>query len=510
LLRIVGELQYAPFKQRKDDRQAEEPEQEADEVDDGVAGGALAARVSGVPKPVAESVTVTAEAPLLDTNQMQQAQIIVRHDFRSTAFWKPDIVTGANGTATISLAYPEALTTWRATARAVTADSRVGRASSTTRTTQPLLVRLEAPRFFVAGDRSTVSAVINNNGDQAVTVSPALDATGVTITDSAPHSIDVPAHGEARADWTIAAEQPGSATLHVSARSSGDGDAMERSITVYEHGIEKLIARSGKLRGDEALVRLDLPAARRDTSVAVQISPSLAVTMIDAVPYLVEYPYGCTEQTMSRFLPAAIVARTLARSGLDRSDVERRLTGGTARLDDVMRQSLQRLYDFQHGDGGWGWWKEGEPDAYMTAYVVWGFAVARDADIAVDDAAINRAAAWLDERLVKYDDDPNDQAWQLHALAAWRHATKHEPTEPERRAFANAYARREHLSAFSRALLALAAHHFGDTDRANVLIRNLENGVTIDRAPDRSVLVKGSSSTAETIATAHWGSDSSW
>jgi len=83
LLRIVGELQYAPFKQRKDERQAEEPEpQEADEVDDGVAGGALAARVSGVPKPVAESVTVTAEAPLLDTNHMQQAQIIVRHDFR--------------------------------------------------------------------------------------------------------------------------------------------------------------------------------------------------------------------------------------------------------------------------------------------------------------------------------------------------------------------------------------------------------------------------------------------
>jgi len=62
------------------------------------------------------------------------------------------------------------------------------------------------------------------------------------------------------------------------------------------------------------------------------------------------------------------------------------------------------------------------------------------------------------------------------------------------------YDRREELSAYSRALLALAAHDLGDTDRANVLIRNLENGVVIDR----------SGATAEAIATAHWGSDTSW
>src|ERR1051325_2339144 len=232
--------------------------------------------------------------------------------------------------------------------------------------------------------------------------------------------------------------------------------------------------------------------------------------MIDAVPYLIGYPYGCTEQTMSRFLPAAIVTRTLVRSGLDRGEVERRLTGGGARLEDVMQASLRRLYDFQHPDGSWGWWKEDESNVFMTAYVVWGFALAREADFAVDDAAVDRAARWLDEHLVKSEDDPNDQAWQLHALAAWRRATKQAATGPERRAFENVYDRREHLTPYSRALLPLAAHDFGDVEHANVLVRNLENGVTIDRAPDRSVLVQSSSSTAETMATAHWGSDSFW
>jgi len=462
---------------------------------------------------VAESITVTAAAPLLahpPPATPAKPEIVVRHDFRSTAFWKPDIVTGGDGTVTLSVAYPEALTTWRATARAVSVESQFGMGSAVARTNLPLLVRLEGPRFFVAGDRSTVSAVINNNGDEAVTVTPSLDATGVTITASAPATIEVPPHGAARADWTIAAEHPGTATLRVSGRTSTGGDAMEKSFTVYEHGIEKLIAHSGRLHGSEALVRLDLPAARRDTSLVVRITPSLAVAMIDALPYLVDYAYGCTEQTMSRFLPAAIVARSLTRSGLDRGEVERRITGGDRRLDDIIRASLDRLRDFQHANGGWGWWQEDESNAHMTAYVVWGFAVAREGEIAVDDAAVERAARWLDEALPNLDDDPNEQAWVLHAVTAWRRATKHGASEPERRAFENSYQRREHLTAYSRALLALAAHDLDDVNRANVLTRNLENGMEIDRAPDRSVLFHGSSSVAETMPTAHWGSDSFW
>src|SRR6185369_15112828 len=94
------------------------------------------------------------------------------------------------------------------------------------------------------------------------------------------------------------------------------------------------------------------------------------------------------------------------------------------------------------------------------------------------------------------------------ALAAW-HA---KPTDAERTAFNNAYAKREKLSAYGRALLALAAHGFGEKERAQVLLRNLENGVKIDRAPDRSVVIGNADqpSAAETMATAHWGADRFW
>ncbi|HJW96233.1 MAG TPA: alpha-2-macroglobulin family protein [Thermoanaerobaculia bacterium] len=456
--------------------------------------------------PVAQAITVTAAAPMMkaakaDAKEPASIDVVVRSDFRSTAFWKPDVITDANGVATVKVDYPEALTEWRATARAATADSRFGMATSKSHTNQPLIVRLQAPRFFVVGDRSVVSAVINNNTDRAMHVTPSLDAAGVTITSEAAKSIDVPPRGEARADWTIAAEQQGTAKLRVRGTSDNEGDAMEKSFTVYEHGIDKLVAQSGKVRNGDALIKLELPHARRDTSLVVSVSPSLAAAMTDALPYLIDYPYGCTEQTMSRFLPASIVARTLTQQHLPRP-------AWMSKLGDVTKTSLARLYDFQHGDGGWGWWKDDDSQAFMTAYVLWGFAVAKEGGIDVRQDAAERGAEWLDNQLVQSEHDPNAQAWMLHALAAWRH----QPNEPERRAFASAYAKREQLSAYSRALLALAAHDFGDAERAQVLVRNLENGAKIDRSPDRSALIGNQEqpSPSETMGTAHWGAERFW
>lgn len=518
-LRASGsvESQRYLFEAKKEETETGESESDKDVaggVVGGVAGGALGRGN------VAESLTVTAMAPAMapppppapmaqardaldlekgarsDGAPEQAIDVQVRSDFRSTALWKPDVITDKSGTATVRVKFPEALTTWRATARAASATSQFGMASSTSRTNMPLIVRLQGPRFFVAGDRVMVSAVMNNNTDEPLSVTPALEVEGVTLADATRAPMNVPAHAEARMDWWVAAEKQGPAKLRVSARSSKYGDAMERTFTVYEHGIDKLIARSGKLRGGEAIVKLELPRERRATDLTVQIAPSLAVTMLDALPYLLEYPYGCTEQTMSRFLPAAMVARTVRKLGLD---PDARLP--KKRLQDVTNAGMARLYDFQHGDGGWGWWKEGDSDDFMTAYVVWGFAIARDGGLDVRADVVDRAAAWLETRLVSNERDPNQLAWMLHALSAWQ---KGVPSKAEKRAFDVVWENREKLSAYSRALAALSAHRWNDGERARTLIRNLEDGVLIDSAPDQSVLLKGETA-AETMATAHWG-----
>src|SRR5262249_18540909 len=153
----------------------------------------------------------------------------------------------------------------------------------------------------VVGDQATVSAVINNNTDKEMTVLPSVAAAGLQIgqMDSAVAQMKVPAKGEVRVDRPVTVQTTGLAKLKVVARSEEFGDAMENDYPIYEHGLEKLIAKSGKLRGDDTIVRLDLPKERKpgSTTLSVQVAPSMAVTMLDALPYLVNYPYGCTEQT---------------------------------------------------------------------------------------------------------------------------------------------------------------------------------------------------------------------
>src|SRR5262249_12455933 len=149
---------------------------------------------------------------------------------------------------------------------------------------------------------------------------------------------------------------------------------------------------------------LTVPHERKpgSTELVVQLSPSLAATMLDALPYLADYPYGCVEQTMSRFLPSVVVARTLSDLGVDLETLGRRaralaqrkdagaesgpvanspysypkgrpgemqtaaLASGLphpernpvfdrARLREMVCDGLQRLISFQHADGGWGW-----------------------------------------------------------------------------------------------------------------------------------------------------------
>jgi alpha-2-macroglobulin len=466
----------------------------------------------------------------------QEPAVQVRSDFRSTILWLPDVKTDADGTATVKVKYPDSLTTWSATARVVTAGNQFGIANSSTRTKQPLIVRLQAPRFFVVGDQVTVSGVINNNTNEPMTVMPELNADGLSVSgllvdgkavSSAQTPVQVKANSETRVDWLVAVNHASEAKLRVEARGSKYADAMEKTFTIFEHGIEKFVSRSGKMRGDSVSVKLDIPKDRRadSTKLTVQIAPSMATTMLDALPYLIDYPYGCTEQTMSRFLPAVITAKTLRDLGLKPEAAMYKIFGGIEEssasathpkgrrdlkeLDAITKQSLQRLYDFQHPDGGWGWWKDGDSDHFMTAYVVWGMNLARQAGIDVKSDVLERGAILLNNELVEEETNYDSQAWMLHSLAVHHALRKQaEVSKFQAVAFDNLWKNRDRLNAYTRALLALAAHHFGYREQAKTLIANLENGVKIDARPDTSIVQQGAqASDPSVIGTAHWGED---
>ena len=461
----------------------------------------------------------------------------VRSDFRSTILWQPSIKTGRDGKASVKVKFADSLTQWRATARAVSETNQFGIDTAKVQTQNPLIVRLQTPRFFVVGDQLTLSAIINNNTDEEMIVRPSLDTQGLQVLGHIDRSgktvkgkigpTKVPARSERRVDWLVYVSQGGHAKIRTSAKSSKHGDAMEKSFIIHEHGIEKFLAASGKMRGSEVMVNLNIPKERKkdSTRLSIQVTPSLAVTMLDALPYLIDYPYGCTEQTLSRFLPAVIVTKTLMDQGLKPGSIRDKVFGGIetrhtgkthpkgkkniAELDAMTRSGLDRLYDFQHSDGGWSWWKKGDSDHFMTAYVLWGLSLAQQSGLKVDRNVLKRAYRFLNKELVEAEEQHDLQAWILHALSTYHVVAKLKRVDKfQSKAFANLWKHKSQLNAYTRSLLALAAHHYRDNKRARILIENLENGVIVDKTPDTSIIQRGMKKSQQGVmTTAHWGED---
>jgi uncharacterized protein YfaS (alpha-2-macroglobulin family) len=181
--------------------------------------------------------------------------------------------------------------------------------------------------------------------------------------------------------------------------------------------------------------------------------------MMDALPYLAEYPYGCVEQTLSRFVPAAIAAKTARDLGLPKSRVP-------ANLDDMVGAGLKRLYGFQHSDGGWGWWQTDSTNRWMSAYVVYGLSLGRSAGLPVDSGVLERGRSYLTHHLGAALDNPEEHTWMVFALASTGGAPK--------AALNKAFERRSRLSKRGRALLALALIAAKDP-RARIAVENLDD-----------------------------------
>jgi uncharacterized protein YfaS (alpha-2-macroglobulin family) len=508
-----------------------------------MAMGAVASMPASAPAPsrrAMPSKSTTSEVSRMESKKMKDGSraqapgepapdqggvVVVRQDFRATAFWQPDIRTGKDGQAKVKVKYPDSLTAWKAQARALTIGSQFGQAQAVTRTKMPLIVRLQCPRFFLTGDKVTVSAVVNNNTDKKLTVAVSLKAQGLEAGGAASQTLSVPANAEARADWTVAVKNPGEAKILVQAKAGAYGDAMEKPFPVYEHGLEKFVAKAGKVRGAESVITLDLPRERnpKSTSLTLQIAPSLAVALLDALPYLFDYPYGCTEQTLSRFLPAVMVAKTIQDLGVKPAVLAKKMFGGVEKtfadkthpegpkdfkkLDDMVKQGLDRLYDFQHSDGGWGWWKEGNSDPYMTAYVFWGLTLADEAEVKVKPEILERANSYLHNALVQAENQPDLAAWMLFAQSKYKRKAF---CEHLAKAYNRVWDKRDKLNAYTRALFALASHQFGFKEKAQTLVRNLEDGVVRDEKPDTTVLHASGGSGETLMGTVHWGKESGY
>ena len=384
-------------------------------------------------------------------NDSSYAETTIRKEFKDTAFWQPDVVTGGDGKATVSFKLPDNLTTWRATARGVTADTRVGSVVQKTIARKDVIMRLEMPRFLTEGDTVTISGVVHNflKSDKSTKIS--LELNGAQLLDSPESTVTIHPNGEYRVDWRVQASTTGKLTLLAKALTDTESDAVEMTMDVMPHGLRRMAGNAITLtkNDEDQAFNLDVPG-RADTqarALRLEVSPSIAGALFGALDYLTSFPYGCTEQTMSSFVPNVVVAQTL-------KDIPTAKLRASNDLDEKVRKGLDRLYAYQHGDGGWGWWKDDKSDPFMTAYVVDGLTMAKRAGYQVDDWRHSQGREKLSALLTQGKNDngnPIDEETRAYMIYAFT-----ESGEGDTHFIDELYGKRNNLGPYGRALLALA------------------------------------------------------
>ncbi|MBI9074523.1 MAG: hypothetical protein JEZ02_03850 [Desulfatibacillum sp.] len=387
---------------------------------------------SADPEPIKSKTTgvaMMAEASSASAAEPQEENVHVRTEFADTAFWAGSLETDANGHAQVEFTMPENLTAWKIKAWAMGHGTRVGQGEAEVATSKDLLLRLQAPRFFVEGDEVVLSANIHNYLDDRVMVRAVLELDGECLDfagSGASKLLPVDAKGEERVDWRVKVVKEGEAIVRMKALTGEESDAMEMRFPVYVHGMEKTETYSGVIRPSQntASFTVDVPEKRRPeaTRLEVRYSPSLAGAMVDALPYLSDYPYGCTEQTLNRFLPTVITLNLLQSQGIDLGKLKEKHTNlnaqemgdaanraaqwkhwdenpvyDPAKVRDMAREGIKKLASMQNSDGGWGWFSGRGEYSYphTTATVVRGLLKAREAGADVPAEMINQGITWL-------------------------------------------------------------------------------------------------------------------
>jgi hypothetical protein len=484
----------------------------------------------------------------------------VRTQFADTALWVGEITTKVDGLAQFELTMPENLTTWKTRVWAMGAGTRVGEGSAEAVTTKNLLVRLQAPRFFVQRDEVVLSANVHNYLKTKKTVKVVLELDGnclapmalmeghgksshpsmmvtgplewqaLGVAAKAPvQTVEIEPKGEKRVDWRVKVVQPGQAVVRMKALSDEESDAMEMKFPVFIHGMLKTESFCGVIRpalgapnGDAncATVAIRVPAERlpEQSRLELRYSPTLAMAMIDALPYMVDYPYGCTEQTLNRFLPTVITQKILLNMEVNLKDIRDKQTNLNAQeigddkerakqwggvkdpwkknpvydeetVRDMVKAGLEKLLSMRCSDGGWGWFSGWGECSYphTTAVVVHGLQIARANDVALVPGMIEGGVAWLKNYQAKEVQELKNAAkktkpWKdrADALDAFVYMVLVDEKSDNKDMREFLYRDRIDLPVYAKAMFGMALHKVDDIEKRDMIIRNIEQFLVQD------------------------------
>lgn len=482
----------------------------------------------------------------------------VRTNFNETAFFYPHLVTDEKGEVTIKFKVPESLTKWKFRALAVTKELKTAYIEKSVVTQKEVMITAFAPRFVREGDKIYFSAKVTNLTEKDMMASTELILTDaiqdkkldLVASDKKIIEVNLKAGESKKVNWYFEVPKNLQAlTYRITAKTDSHTDGEEYTIPVLSNRI--LVTESVPLnvRGDSSksyvfknLVNSGNSSTIDHERLTLEITSNPAWYAIQALPYMMEYPYECAEQTFNRYYSNAIgahIANSDPRikkvfevwrdyqpdallSNLEKNEelkqilieetpwlrnaqneTERKRRLGV--LFDLNRMSnesdacINKLAKMQVSNGGWPWFDGGPDSRYITQYIVCGMGHLKRLGVDPNNTKLNNmmvaAVGYLDnqikrdyEELIKWKADmelDHLSYYHIQYLYARSFFPEIEVKQKDKEAYDYYYGQAEKFwlnkGIYMQGMIALAHHRGGNTTFATKVVKSLkENSVKSD------------------------------
>lgn len=480
----------------------------------------------------------------------KEEEVQVRTNFAETAFFFPDLRTDKEGNVLITFTMPESLTKWKLLGFAHNTDLMSGAFEKYVQTSKKLMVVPNVPRFLREGDTLILSAKVVNMdsvtqcGNVTLSFRNPFNNADLQIVEGAtaqPFEVK-PGQSQEVHFRVVVPQNLGAVTCRIVARNletPAFSDGEERTLPVLTNRI--LITESMPLhisgKGSKTfrfdrLEKSFLPTASNTLttqSLTLEFTPNPIWYAIQAMPYLMEYPYECNEQIFSRYYANTLATNIVNShprmkqvfdewlnatpdafcSQLEKNqELKSVLLEETPWVLDAQRESsrkqnvallfdlhrmakegknaCKKLEDRQNNDGGWSWFAGGQSSSYITEHIVAGIGHLNALGVksALKSNTLKKAISFIDREMNDY-----YQRWQkkehtsswgdIHYLYARSFFLDQKVNSTHLEAYNfnynNIKKNWKSQSIYMQGMIALVCHRNGDTQLAKQIIAHIKS-----------------------------------
>ncbi|MCD8399664.1 alpha-2-macroglobulin family protein [Tenacibaculum finnmarkense] len=356
--------------------------------------------------------------------------IKIRKNLQETAFFYPHLTTDKKGNISFSFTTPEALTKWKLQLLAHTKEALSATKTLTTVTQKELMITPNAPRFLREGDNITLSAKISNLSEEKLAgisqliLTDAITGKEIQLLDNSTknQSFSVNSKGNTSVSWNLAIPDNIQAVQYKIVAKAGDfSDGEQNVLPVLSNRMLVTETLPMWVRSNQTKT-FTLDKLKNNTSTSLkhhkltlEITSNPAWYAVQALPYLMEYPYECSEQTFARYY-ANTLASFIANSNPKIQEVFNQWKSSDALLSNLEKNqelksliiqetpwlrdaqseteqkkriallfdlnkmkneqenAINKLQNMQMSNGGFPWFKGGNyPNTYITQHIASGF-----------------------------------------------------------------------------------------------------------------------------------------